>query len=767
MTDLSEYHWYVAIFRSIFAMLDKLVYDLVAGMFNIFNMVAGAEIRTGPTIQSFFNRVQLILGIIVLFKLVISLFSGIVNPAGFVEEKKGFGNVIKRIVITLILIILIVPLNIPEADTVNLSQNNTNSQKTWNTRMNESGILFGTMGEIQSRILRGNVIPKLVLGIDDNERAADISTNNGEDMALLLLKSFIFINMQPGFTDQTDMSHYLCYKNGDLKLENVSMKDVSSMVLLVLSPKEMQDQLNLISPDGIINGSRTARELILDNINAKCDIEWDFHIFYDKGERYFFVYHLFLSTVAGILFLILILSLTIDVAVRVFKLTLLRLISPVAILSYIDPNSEKVFNNWVKAVTSTYLDLFIRIAVISFIMLFISIIPNIDLEFYSQGTAITRIFARIILFFGLLYFAREAPRFITQTLGIDSGEGNGLFSGLGRLRTGAGILGTGLAGIAGGISSGRNGFLASQDAAAANGENRYSRANRARAAITGIGTGIAGGIRTARSYHGANNHRWRTAFDRLNQENDYRLQNAQEGGSVLGRLRTQMERDFTGDSEYSRLRRQEASLNNQIEEARQRQERVNGISNQLRSRIDGFSKLQKYGEEQARKKGANIMDTTNNTSVNYRDWVAAFEEAKSTGQDLKYVDSSGVMQTMSLQEAHQKFDEFREAAGFEYLQHSENYNKGTVDQGVRNLEQEAQYHINPSLSPNQFSSEFKAEYNGLRNNYSEIVNGDGAYSLRTIQSELDNLNTRKQELATQIARERVNARGNDGRIDGR
>ena len=65
---------------------------------------------------------------------------------------------------------------------------------------------------------------------------------------------------------------------------------------------------------------------------------------------------------------IIVLGFTVDVAVRSIKLAVLRIIAPVPIISYITPGAEKdgAFGNWVKTLTSTYLDLFIRLAVISF-----------------------------------------------------------------------------------------------------------------------------------------------------------------------------------------------------------------------------------------------------------------------------------------------------------------------------------------------------------------------------------------------------------------
>ena len=57
-----------------------------------------------------------------------------------------------------------------------------------------------------------------------------------------------------------------------------------------------------------------------------------------------------------LLIVVILLSFTIDVAVRAVKLAVLRLIAPIPIISYMDPKGSKdsAFNSWVKTLTSTY-----------------------------------------------------------------------------------------------------------------------------------------------------------------------------------------------------------------------------------------------------------------------------------------------------------------------------------------------------------------------------------------------------------------------------
>ena len=81
-----------------------------------------------------------------------------------------------------------------------------------------------------------------------------------------------------------------------------------------------------------------------------------------KTDRYVFAYIPILPAVTALIFAIILLSFSIDVAVRAIKLAMLRLIAPIPILSYMDPKGSKdgAFNSWVKALSSTYIDLFVR-----------------------------------------------------------------------------------------------------------------------------------------------------------------------------------------------------------------------------------------------------------------------------------------------------------------------------------------------------------------------------------------------------------------------
>lgn len=418
-------------FRSIIAGIDRVVYNLLSVIYEIFFNVATANIISGQTVKTFYSRVQLILGVVIMFKVAISLLNGIMNPDSLNDGKNGFSSIIKRIVMVLIMFVLMVPLNIPNAG--NSDDYTSNSQSSWNARMNENGILFGTLYEVQSRLLSQNIVSKLILGTDysaSNDEDDDpnsisnfvndtlhLNVNETEyekaarQLSSIVLRCFVTINLESEYGDPAEDDDRMC-KEKDL---------------------ENYDK----SYDVYEDDDSTASE-ILAEINQKCDIETGY-----GGERYAYNYLFGFSTIVGALFVIIIVSFTVDAAIRVFKLAILRLIAPIPIISYIDPKTESTFQNWVKILGKTFADLFVRLAIINFVIFFIREFGTTGLGVNVVGNGLVGIFSKIFIYLGLLMFAKEAPKFIADSLGIkDSGKFK-LFGGLGRLHaTGSMLAGT-------------------------------------------------------------------------------------------------------------------------------------------------------------------------------------------------------------------------------------------------------------------------------------------------------------------------------------
>ena len=165
---------------------------------------------------------------------------------------------------------------------------------------------------------------------------------------------------------------------------------------------------------------------------------------------------------------------TIDIAIRLFKLLVLEMLAPIPIISNIKPSSEKdsPFSNWLKEVLISFFDIFIKLGLIYLVLFFIVKLNENGLFVTwesAEGSKINPLrlmYLKVFLIVGLLIFAHQAPKFIRKIIGIKDGdEGSFLGSVAGGLAGfGSGLIsgaisGQGLKGaISGGIAGANAGY---------------------------------------------------------------------------------------------------------------------------------------------------------------------------------------------------------------------------------------------------------------------------------------------------------------------
>lgn len=137
--------------------------------------------------------------------------------------------------------------------------------------------------------------------------------------------------------------------------------------------------------------------------------------------QYIIEFNEILSILLGIVVAWMLVLYCIQAGTRVIQLGYLQLIAPIPILSYIsDP--EGSFKNWIKQCTSTYLDLFIRLAIIYFIM---TILADVLVQFNKTDSLImastglisgtfTATLVKIFIVIGLLMFAKKVPELLKE-----------------------------------------------------------------------------------------------------------------------------------------------------------------------------------------------------------------------------------------------------------------------------------------------------------------------------------------------------------------
>ena len=410
--------------RSVFSFFDRPAYWLLGISYQLFFNVAMSTIISNETILKFYNRVQLIIGVYMLFQLALIIIKGIVNPDDFTKSGGTASKFVVRIITVVFLFSTLVPMT------------GINPRNEFEEQIRDNGILFGALYSLQYRLLKNNTIGKLILGTSDD--APDYTSDSKDTDSTLektsnmfssaVLKAFYRINLidkskrthQDGKNDEEILSNRVCQK---------------------LSKPEIIDAYMQIDQDP---------QVIISMVNESCNVgDWFeslpiVRIFTGK-KRYVFVYMPFVSAIVAIIFVFILGSFTVDVAVRAIKLSILRLIAPIPLISYLDPKASKdgAFNAWVKTLTSTYVDLFIRLSVVYFVIFLIQdiIVNGLDIK---TGDGVLGVISMIIIWIGLFIFAKQAPKFLRQAVGAKEGNFR-LFGGLGEVLA----LGAAVGGVAG------------------------------------------------------------------------------------------------------------------------------------------------------------------------------------------------------------------------------------------------------------------------------------------------------------------------------
>lgn len=373
-------HSFLDFFRRIMLFINTGIYSIVSTIFKLFFQITDFTAFDNDMIQGIFNRVFIILGVLMLFKLCVSFISYLVNPEATKDKERGIGKLFGRLITMLLLLFLLIPQ--PNFDAFNDTDTNAIYKS--------NGLLFGILYDMQHRLIKQNTIPKLILG-----------TTNTDDVT-------------------QDQSKY----------DTIS-KQVSSIVHgAFFAPSGQCDNV----PTKLVSEAQTTGDFST-IVNYECN-----------NGYYAFEYNCFVALLAGIGLLVIVFLFCFDVAVRMIKLGILRLISPIPAISYIDPKSSKdgMFANYVKTVTSTYLDLFLRLAIIFLVIYILANLSKNNTALFSDSEVGP--IAKVIVYISLLFFAGQAPKFIQQALGIKS-KGTGL-------GFGASLIGGALSGMVAGAATG-------------------------------------------------------------------------------------------------------------------------------------------------------------------------------------------------------------------------------------------------------------------------------------------------------------------------
>ena len=371
--------------RSVLFTIDQVAYSLIDNAYNLIVKFASASFFKDSAVEMIMKNTYIIIGLFALFKIALLLVNALVSPDKLFDKDKGFGAIMRNIVIMFALLIFV-------------------------------PILFKESMKIQNTIVNGNYINKL-FGLNvPNEY------NPGDMFKRQAILALVHPNVQFVETkDNNKKSSAELVKDGEkYKVDDNYCHDDSTHC------KEAIDDYN-----AALFGSQS------DHMFSTLASHMGDYVKDDFGNGtekiYVYDYTMILTFVVGIAITYLLILFCFDLAERVIKLAILEVVSPLFIVTYIDPKSAKSgpFNNWLKEVGSTYVGLYIRLAALSLIIILTTLWQEKDIDLGFLGN--------IIFILSILIFAKSFPKWLAGLVGIKDFD-NGL-GGLGKRLGSAAIVG--------------------------------------------------------------------------------------------------------------------------------------------------------------------------------------------------------------------------------------------------------------------------------------------------------------------------------------
>lgn len=408
------------IFRPLFSLflyIDGVVYSLVAYSYKVFMLMAQLNFNVVYAwISPLIDRINAIIMVLIMFKLGYSLIQYMINPDKLSDKTIGGAALLKNIAISAALLI-------------------------------SYTFIFSVMNELSMLVIG---VPK---GYEFTtlKEIADVTTNDGAEADGGLISRFIFGTQAK---DVGDFGMYLATTTLQVFLHG---KDNQNSLAESIYAKQLAK-----SENGDINTFDLTK--ITDVVSEL-----------DKTVEYKFP---ILSTAMAIYLIWSIIKLSIEIGVRMFKLIVLQIMAPVAIISIIDKGFDaKPWKAFIDTYWKTWVDAFIRVASLFLVTAFISKFWTDRSALFPDIDGFTRYMVLLIVIFAAYRFAQLLPKFIDgifghslsennskgfgKTLGAMAGFGigavGGLATGIAAKNGVGGILSNTIGGAFGGANSGSKG----------------------------------------------------------------------------------------------------------------------------------------------------------------------------------------------------------------------------------------------------------------------------------------------------------------------
>ena len=353
-------------FRTLMFIFCDGVYRLIYLTFYIFEKLGSARIIEDT--QGIVNRISLIIGLFMVFRVTFAFVQYIVDPDAMLDKKKGAANIIKKIIISIVL-------------------------------LGSTSTLFNLAFKAQDLIIDNQIIGKIIFnssssnGYDSDSlySTPENSSTFGGRLSAEVFSAFYRLNPEasPKDSDQEDCKTWLTNDDGNSGYSKLKEK--------------------IAQNKGALSGYKNSPAAICLNEQDSSD---EYIVDFDAGG--------FLALAFGIAVLYTIFIFTIQVGVRVIQLAYLQIIAPIPIIMYITPKGDEQLKKWGQQCSTTFLDFFMRCTIIYFAILVIQNIWETGFigKLLSAGTESSNgwetMYVGVIMIIAVLTFAKKVPNLIKE-----------------------------------------------------------------------------------------------------------------------------------------------------------------------------------------------------------------------------------------------------------------------------------------------------------------------------------------------------------------
>lgn len=343
------------ILRSIGASICKLIYWLIANLYELFLNVSSVQFLQESNLRPIYQRITLMLSIIMIFYVTFQTVKYIIQPDTITDKEQGTSKVVQKMIIVVVLIAMV-----PQ--------------------------IFSMAYTLQNSILRNQLFSKVILG----KESVNVATY-GRSFSANLFSLFYYVDEEYWKDEYPDIK--------DLKCEDTS----APCKLLV------DTNISTLASTGHLTYLDVGLNSEADHPDESGEDQTVYAIKFDG----------WLAVAVGLFVCYMLLLYCIDAGTRVAQLAFLQIIAPIPIIGYLSPKKDGIFEKWLKQCTTTYLDLFLRMGVIYIVLLLTEILGNAYhnntlLSGLGGVSSEMKFFIYIALVVGLLAFAKRAPKMLQE-----------------------------------------------------------------------------------------------------------------------------------------------------------------------------------------------------------------------------------------------------------------------------------------------------------------------------------------------------------------